>query len=430
MRSDSRVIYDWIITSPDCSRHYSHNYRIYLFTFHLTSTGRNLYRIMVYLKPLLALSSLLSLGQAQWSPNVPLETRSLDEIYEAAKKESGPLVVSSGGDGKYSCGCYPYLLLIAYLAGNQNDFIINAFQKRFPDIQVNWTVDLSKYHASRIDRGFYGEGETTDVVILQTLQDFPRWKSQNRLMYYKPAVWNDIYASERDPQGAYLPIAECKLTLLHGFGGIFWDSTKLNESEVPDDYASFTDPKWHGKLVLTYPNDDDAVLYLFTKIIGRYGFEWLDALQANDVQWVRGSYTPAAVISAAHNNTSNPRSITFTTADGSEDWWGIKTPQKDESMSWSQTGAILASTKRPETSKLLLSFLVSDEWQKAQADAGSFVPRVSLDQGRLYEQNVSEVGGFRVFMNQRNVVDWWKSQLETTLGTPQGISPLDVYPRV
>ncbi|KAE8367249.1 hypothetical protein BDV27DRAFT_169872 [Aspergillus caelatus] len=365
---------------------------------------------MVYLNRLLALSSLLSLGQAQWSRNVPLETRTLDEIYEAAKKESGPLIVSSGGD--------------AWLAGNQNDFIIDAFQKRFPDIQVNWTVDLSKYHASRIDRGFYGKGETTDVVILQTLQDFPRWKSQNRLMYYKPTVWNDIYASERDPHGAYLPIAE------YGFGGIFWDSTKLNESEVPDDYASFTDPKWHGKLVLTYPNDDDAVLYLFAKIIGRYGFEWLNALQANDVQWVRGSYTPAAVISAAHNNTRNPRSITFTTADGSENWWGIKNPQKDESMSWSQTAAILASTKKPETSKLLLSFLVSDEWQKAQADAGSFVPRVSLDQGRLYEQNVSEVGGFRVFMSQRNVVDWWKSQLETTLGTPQGPSPLDVYPRV
>lgn len=183
--------------------------------FHFISTEPNPNRNMVYLKRLLALSSLLSLGQAQWSRNVPLETRTLDEIYEAAKKESGPLIVSSGGDGKYPCRSRPYLLLTACLAGNQNDFIIDAFQKRFPDIQVNWTVDLSKYHASRIDRGFYGKGETTDVVILQTLQDFPRWKSQNRLMYYKPAVWNDIYASERDPHGAYLPIAECKLPFLH-----------------------------------------------------------------------------------------------------------------------------------------------------------------------------------------------------------------------
>lgn len=29
------------------------------------------------------------------------DTRSLDEIYEAAQKESGPLFVASGGDGEY-----------------------------------------------------------------------------------------------------------------------------------------------------------------------------------------------------------------------------------------------------------------------------------------------------------------------------------------
>ena len=27
------------------------------------------------------------------------DTRSLDQLYEAAQKESGPLIVSSGGDG-------------------------------------------------------------------------------------------------------------------------------------------------------------------------------------------------------------------------------------------------------------------------------------------------------------------------------------------
>ncbi|KAA8645500.1 hypothetical protein EYZ11_005056 [Aspergillus tanneri] len=359
------------------------------------------------MKHLVALSGLLSLAWAQWIPEVPIETRTLDEIYEAAKKEPGPLIVSSGGD-----------------AGNQNDETIRAFQKRFPEIQVNWTVDLSKYHDSRIDRQFYTGKETTDVVILQTLHDFPRWKEQNRLLYYKPAMWNDIYASERDPHGAYLPIAE------YGFGDIAWDTAKLDESAIPEDYASFTDPKWRGRLVLAWPNDDDAVLYLFSKIITRYGFEWLHALNDNDVQWVRGTYTPAAVIQNAHNDTKNLRSVTFTTGDAIGGWWGSKVPSKDEAMSWSQTGAILASTKKPETSKLLLSFLVSDEWQKAQADAGSYVPRVSLDRGRLYQQNNSEVGGFRVWVNQRNVVDWWKNQLETSLGTPQGPSPLDVYPRV
>ena len=35
----------------------------------------------------------------QFAANVEVETRTLDEIYQAAQQEEGPLVVASGGDG-------------------------------------------------------------------------------------------------------------------------------------------------------------------------------------------------------------------------------------------------------------------------------------------------------------------------------------------
>ena len=38
--------------------------------------------------------------QAQWTPNVPVENRTLDEIYQAAQEESGSLTVLWGGDGE------------------------------------------------------------------------------------------------------------------------------------------------------------------------------------------------------------------------------------------------------------------------------------------------------------------------------------------
>ena len=71
---------------------------------------------------------------------------------------------------------------------------------------LNLTVDLSKYHDGRIDRAYYEGTHVADVAVLQTLQDFPRWKSENKLLYYKPMNFDDLLANEKDLDGAYLPI--------------------------------------------------------------------------------------------------------------------------------------------------------------------------------------------------------------------------------
>ena len=71
---------------------------------------------------------------------------------------------------------------------------------------LNLTVDLSKYHDGRIDRAYYENTHIADVAALQTLQDFPRWKSENRLSYYKPSNFDDLLENEKDFDGAYLPI--------------------------------------------------------------------------------------------------------------------------------------------------------------------------------------------------------------------------------
>lgn len=47
----------------------------------------------------IALAALLGIAAAQFRVDVPVDTRSLDEIYAAAQDESGALIVASGGDG-------------------------------------------------------------------------------------------------------------------------------------------------------------------------------------------------------------------------------------------------------------------------------------------------------------------------------------------
>ena len=50
-----------------------------------------------------------------------------------------------------------------------------------------------------------------------------------------------------------------------------YDNTKVSKEELPNNYLDLLDPKWKGKIVVTIPNDDDAVGYLFSLIVGRYG---------------------------------------------------------------------------------------------------------------------------------------------------------------
>ena len=155
---------------------------------------------------------------------------------------------------------------------------------------LNLTVDVSKYHDSNIDRSFYQQSEYVDIAILQSLQDFVRWKTQNRLLFYKPANFSLIYNGEKDEDGAWLPMFEFAI------GDWIYDSTALSSSDLPTSYADVLDPKWKGKLVLVYPNDDDAIAYLFSLIINTYGFDWLNALAKQDVKWVRGTGTPGFVV--------------------------------------------------------------------------------------------------------------------------------------
>ncbi|KAI5301193.1 hypothetical protein KEM55_001384 [Ascosphaera atra] len=441
----------------------------------------------------LHIAAVLPLAYAQWGSQVSVDDRSLNDIYSSARRESGTLNVAAGGD-----------------AGFKGDALVNAFQQKFPDVKVNWTVDLSKYQDSRIDREYYDGDSKTDVALLSTLQDFPRWKRQGRLMSYKPPTWNYIYNSEKDSDGAYVPIQ------VNTLGKIYYDSSKVNSSELPSSYEQFADPKWKGRLVLTYPNDDDTVCYLFSRIVDKYGMKWFENLTQNDVQWVRGTYSPQAVIAENHNDTRDSRAITFTTTDvPSEKFIKVQQPSNDTTVSWSQTGAIFNSTNMPESAKLLLAYFTSEQFYKKTPVPHSALARRALNgtgiggwgnsttggagsrnstfggasatannstigggssnsnsttgagagssnstsavgasssnstsgnstafaagplpvlensgrSGNLFNSNATDVTHFRSWMSNRQNVEWWRFQFESLIGTPQGPSPVKVYPK-
>jgi hypothetical protein len=173
--------------------------------------------------------------------DVEIETKSLDELHDAAMAEGGVVTLWHGGDEKDS-----------------QDAMKEAFEKRFPGMTLNLTVDLSKYHDVNIDEQLAQENLYVDVTMLQTLQDFPRWKEQGVLAPYKPAGFDHIYQQLKDSEGYFSP------TTFY-FWSISWDRSTL-DGPAPAEYPDFLKSEFKDKLVLTYPNDDDAVLYAFDQM--------------------------------------------------------------------------------------------------------------------------------------------------------------------
>lgn len=78
-----------------------------------------------------------------------IETRTIDEIYQAALAEGGTVTVWDGGDKT-----------------TQQDPLKQAFEAAFPGMTLNVTVDVSKYHDGKIDQQLDSGNVFVDATFL------------------------------------------------------------------------------------------------------------------------------------------------------------------------------------------------------------------------------------------------------------------------
>ncbi|WP_447110543.1 ABC transporter substrate-binding protein [Pseudomonas aeruginosa] len=187
---------------------------------------------------------------------IPGETDRLASLYARARSEGGKVVLWAGGD-----------------APNQMDWLKTAFESRFPGVILDVTVDLSKFHDLRIDQELAAGTLTPDVAMLQTTFDFDKWKARDVLLRYKPVGFARQKKGYADPDGAYV-------TAYNNAFVPTYASVRLPAEHYPTRFADYLKPAFKGKLVLTYPHDDDAVLYVYDKLERRYGSGFLRALAA------------------------------------------------------------------------------------------------------------------------------------------------------
>ncbi|KAM0331449.1 hypothetical protein ACHAQA_003125 [Verticillium albo-atrum] len=328
-----------------------------------------------------------------------VETRSLDDIHQAALAEGGVVTLWHGGDET-----------------NQQDGLKQAFEERFPGITLNVTVDLSKYHDGAFDQQLANGNVQVDSIILQTLHDYPRWAAEGALLNYKPLGFDQITPAFKDDvsaawYGVYIFSWD-----------IIWNTRKLANATI-NEWDDFLRPELKNKLVLTYPNDDDAVLYAFDIIMQREGIAWFDALLAQNPRWVRGTATPSTVLLG---NDTEAATFTSSIGWGPIEGVGIAKPSHGSFVSWAQTAAIPKDAPHPEGAKLLHSFVLSPEYQ--QTTGWPVRQDVALPDGFPYKEldqlNTTNPVAFASWMSDRERVGRLKDYFEAKIGTPQGLSPL------
>lgn len=339
----------------------------------------------------LAAPVILTAGRAFAANGADKEATALEDLYRAAKADGRKLIVYAGGD-----------------TPTQQDATKAAFIKRFPGVGIEIVVDYSKFHDVRLDNQFQTGGAVPDVVQLQTLQDFTRWKKEGRLLPFKPEGFDRIHEAFKDPEGAWSSVGVLAFSYMH-------DAV----SGGPANPRDFVKPEWRGKIASSYPHDDDAVLYLYKLYTEAYGWDWVRAMAGQEIAFARGSHSPRLALTNKTRTVGVGGSGSLTATDQPVRW---TVAEGHPFMAWGQRAAILKGTKSENAAKLYLAWQVSAERQKASYNGWSLRDDV-LPAGGLrpiWEYPNANLKGFPEFMDDRALVERWKQTFALYFGEVVG----------
>lgn len=332
---------------------------------------------------------------SQPAPDVPEETKTLDQLHADAVAEGGQLVVYAGGD-----------------TAAQQDSTRQAFLSRFPGMSLTMVVDYSKFHDVRVDNQVATGTLVPDVVQLQTLQDFPGWKEEGLLLPYKPAGFSALHDRFKDPDGTWLAIAVVAFSFMY-------DSASVGTA-APTSPVDLLDPQWRGQIASSYPQDDDAVLFLYRQYVHEYGWDWVARLATQNVAFARGTNTPGAAVSARQKAIGIGGAGTLNPAPASTTRW-VATDDIPF-LAWGQRAAILAGATHPAAAKLYLNWQISTDVQQTAFNGWSVRTDVTPAGGLkpIWEYPSAHLDEFVRFMADRAEVERWRQTFALYLGEVQG----------
>ncbi len=282
------------------------------------------------------------------------DAQSLSELYRSAKEE-GQLNLYGGGPAA--------------------PFTADAklFEERFPGIKVVIRNDSSNSLTELIDSQIKAGKMEADIAVLQTIQDFVRWKREGVLVQFKPEAFGRIPSGFKDDEGMYsggMGVA----SIIYAY-----NPKLVDQRDVPKNAKDFLHSRFMGKIISTYPHDDDITLYLYHNIVEKHGWGFMDDLMKNKPSFVRGHVGVAQKIGAGEFAVTFDATTTTAMAEKNRGV-NIDVAIPDDSFPvWAQTAAAFKGALHPNAAKLYLAWYLSDEQQNRMVKRGGrWSPRNDL----------------------------------------------------
>lgn len=243
------------------------------------------------------------------------------------------------------------------------------FEQRYPGIKISVVGGFSNVLDKRIDQQFRDHKLEVDAAIFQTLQDFVRWKDEGRLLNYRPDGFDMIDTSFKDPDGAYYGVQVIAVPYMY-------NTQQVSAADVPNSALDFLNEKFRGKIVTPYPADDDVTLWLFYKVVQKYGWNYMDKYMANKPNFIQGHLGAQRSIASGQNwvaidsifNITEPMKKSGEPVDS-------HFSTVDATPIWPLTAAIFKDAPHPAAAQLFMNFLLESE---QQATTGTWSPRTDV----------------------------------------------------
>jgi ABC-type Fe3+ transport system substrate-binding protein len=280
----------------------------------------------------------ISIGAAFCAASSFAHAQSTDQLYEKAKLEKELIIYGGGPTSLYEVPA-------------------RAFEQKYPGIKVTIHAGFSNVHDEKINQQLKSKTLDADLAILQTVQDYIRWKKEGVLAKFKPAAWKAIDKTFKDPDGHYVGVFVTSVSYAY-------NKDLVKPDDAPTSAKDFLKPEFRGKMIACYPHDDDITLYLFYTVVQRYGWDWMTKYMANGAQFIQGHLGVSRGLASGESVVSidsNPNFSLREQRNGKP--VEISFSKIDPTPVWAQTAATFKDSPHPNAARLFLSWFLEKEQQ-------------------------------------------------------------------
>lgn len=319
--------------------------------------------------------------------------QSMEQLYEKAKAEKELTIYGGGPTSLYEVPA-------------------RVFEAKYPGIKVTIHSGFSNVHDEKINQQLKTKTLDADLAILQTVQDYIRWKKEGVLASFKPPAWDAIDKSFKDPDGYYVGVFVTSVSYA-------FNHALVKPEDAPKSALDFLKPEFRGKMIACYPHDDDITLYLFHTVVQKYGWDWMTKYLANGAQFIQGHLGVSRALSsgeAAVSIDSNPNFSLREQRSGKP--VDISFSKIDPTPVWAQTAATFKDSPHPNAARLFLSWFLEKE-QQSKLDTWSPRSDVPPPDGLPPLFSLQLANDYPAFISNTELVSDLRKRFEAVTGPVQ-----------